>query len=71
MACGSSSLVTPGLTETLTESCNICDQLIKLRDNLKPDQFETAVDRLKSTLEKLTGATWDMVEATNEVDHGH
>lgn len=45
-----------------------CDTAIVLRDNMEPEDYEAAHVRLHSTLEKLTGAKWVMLDEAPSID---
>lgn len=50
------------VADTIKDNTKICDQLIKLREEMDDDQFTAVVERLEKTLEDLTGAEWEMVD---------
>lgn len=49
------------IKDALAENATICQNLVQLRSEMSDEEYETATDRLKETLEKLTDAKWDIV----------
>ncbi len=58
------------VTEVQMELFGVLDQVVSVRDDMSADQYEAAWIRMKETLEKFTGAAWEMVNTSSHGEHG-